>query len=126
MPRAQPPPIRPSAAASPAMTSPAGSWSPTTIRSAGSWRRTARSRAGSRTRASDALLPAVHEVERQRDREEDHEDHAEDERDAGHRDRRRARALAFRSLVLERLCGFDRMLDRMDDALCLLDRISHV
>ena len=40
-------------------------------------------------------------------------------------DQRRARALAFRSLVLERLRGLDGVLDRVHDVLCLVDRMGH-
>ena len=56
----------------------------------------------------------------------DHEDHAEEERDAGDHDQRRARALALRSLVLERLRGFNRMLHVVQDVLRLVDRVGHI
>src|SRR6266545_3734942 len=66
-------------------------------------------------RSKRAVLgAAVEEIERHRDREQEHE------QDADECDRRRAGAVAARGLVLERLRGLDRVLDGMDDRLRLL------
>src|SRR5437763_10991061 len=82
-----------------------------------------------RTRRSpglaEASVPAVHEVERHRDREHDREQHEDEQRDAGERDQRRAGALAQLRLVLERLGRLDRMLHRVDDVLRLLLELHH-
>src|SRR5207245_2712544 len=85
-----------------------------------------RRRGGPPLQPSPPLLASVDEIERQGDREQDRENHAQEQRDARERNQRRARAAPLFSFAFERLRGLDRVLDRMDHVLRLIDRMHHV